>query len=73
MVTLEFKQERLIDLMVTKIDKAKQGKGKQSNFCLLTHAGYVAATQLMWACGITACALRLTSEYSFTDIGRMDS
>ena len=40
---------------------------------LLTHAGYVAAIQLTWACGSTACAPRITSEYSFTDLGRMDS
>ena len=32
-------------------------KAKQSSFCLLTQAGYVAAIQLMWACSITACAL----------------
>ena len=27
----------------------------------------MAAIQLMWACGITACAIRVTSEYSFTE------
>ena len=48
---------------------AKQSKAKQSNFYLLTKAGYVADIQLTWACGITACALRTTSEYSFTDPG----
>ena len=31
-----------------------------------------AAIQLTWACGTTACALRATSEQSFTDLGRMD-
>ena len=46
---------------------------KQSNFYFLTQAGYVVAVQLMWACGITACARRITSEYSFTDLGKMDS
>ena len=40
---------------------------------LLTQAGYMAAIQLMWACGTTACAFRITSEYSFTELGRMDS
>ena len=32
--------------------------------------GTRAAIQLMRACGVTACALRVTSEYSFTDLGR---
>ena len=36
-------------------------------------AGYVAAIQLKWAHGSTACALRLASESSFTNLGRMDS
>ena len=49
-----------------------EGLAKQSKFYLLTQAGYVAAIQLMWACGITACALKITSEYSFNDLGRMD-
>ena len=44
-----------------------------SNIYLLTHARYVAATQLMWACGSTVCALIVASKYSFTDIERMDS
>ena len=55
------------------VNKAKQSKAKQNNFYLLTQAGYVAAIQLIWACGITACALRIASQYSFTDLGRMDS
>ena len=50
--------------------KAKQN---QSTLHLLTQAGYVAAIQLIWAGCITACALRVTSEYSFTYLGRMDS
>ena len=44
-----------------------------SNIYLLTRARFEAAIQLMWACGTTASALRVTSEYSFTDLGRMDS
>ena len=48
-------------------------KAKQSKFHLLTQTRYMAAIQLMWACGITACALRITSEYSFTDLGGIDS
>lgn len=32
-----------------------------------------AAIQLMWACGITACARRVTFESSFTDLERADS
>ena len=43
------------------------------NFYWLTEAGYIAAKQLMWACGITACSLRVTSENSFTDLERMES
>ena len=31
------------------------------------------ATQLMWVSYTTACALRTASEYSFTDLGRVDS
>ena len=34
---------------------------------------YMAPIHLMWASGITACALRITSVYSMTDLGRMDS
>ena len=59
--------------MNVKQSKAKQSKAKQSNLYLLTQAGYVAAIQPMWACGTTACALRITPEYSFTDLVRMDS
>ena len=51
----------------------KGSKAKQNNLYLLIQAGFVAAIQLMWACSITARALRITSEYSFTDVGRMDS
>ena len=73
------------ELRLAKQNKAKQSKTKQSKakqskqskakqpYYMLTQAGYVAAIQLMWACGITACALRITSECSFTDLGRMDS
>ena len=50
-----------------------QSKAKQSNFYLLKQNGHVAAIQLMWACRIPACALRITSGYSFTDLGRVDS
>ena len=46
-----------------------QTKAMQSNVYLLKQAGYMAAIQLMWACGITACALRVASEYPFTDLG----
>ena len=53
--------------------KGKPSKAKQSNFYLLTQAGYVAAIQMMQACGYTACALGITSEYSFTDLGWIDS
>ena len=41
-------------------------KAKQSDLYLLTQAGYVAAIQLMWVCGMTACALRISSEYGWT-------
>ena len=44
-----------------------------SNIYLLVEARFEAAIQLMWACGAMACALRVTSEYSFTDLGRTDS
>ena len=54
-------------------DNGKCSIAKQSNIYLLTQAGYLAAIQLMWACGITSCALRITSEHSFTNLGRMDS
>ena len=33
----------------------------------------MAAMELMQACGITACALIVASEYSFTVLERMDS
>ena len=30
------------------------------------------AIQLMWASGTTACVLQVASEYSITDLGRME-
>ena len=51
------------------------GRGRTSskqqqaeNFYLLMQAGYMAAIQLTWVYGITTCTLRVTSEYSFTDL-----
>ena len=40
----------------------EEDNAKQSNFYFLTQAGYVAAIQLMWACGITTRALRITNS-----------
>ena len=49
------------------------GKQASKQHYLLMQARFEAAIQLMWACSTSACALRVTSEYSFTDLGRMDS
>ena len=54
--------------------KSSAMKAKLRNLHLLTHAGYMAAIQqLICACGTTACAIRVASGDSFTDLGRMDS
>ena len=51
---------------------SKQDSKQASNIYLLTQARFEEAIQLMWACGTTACALIVTSEYSFIDLGRID-
>ena len=48
-----------------------QPQGGQSGGC--AQARNLAAVQLMWACGTTACALRVAFEWSFIHLERMDN
>ena len=43
------------------------------NFSLSPPYAVMAGIGPVWAFGTTACALRIASEHSFTDLGGMDS
>ena len=70
-------------VLIRKADFADQGntgltriqgsEDPSKGLAVRTQARYVAAVKLMLACGTTACAPRVVSEYSFTDLVRMNS